>query len=117
MKGVVYNHGYTCALLLETRKFPRPVSMRRVLLPLLSSCLVCFISVEAFLLLLLFIDPERIKSNMAQGERVKGMETQVASSERGTDGSCRSIPCIATGVNNKDLAFMTTGPSLMVEHC
>jgi len=54
---------------------------------------------------------------MAQGERVKGMETQVASSERATDGSCRLILCIATGVNNKDLVFMTSGPSLGVEHC
>lgn len=48
--------------------------------PLLSSCLVCVISVKTFLLLL-FIVLEYIKSNRAQGERVKGMETQLVSSE------------------------------------
>ena len=79
VRGVVHNHGYTCALLLETRKLPQPASARRVLSPLLSSFSVCIISVEAFLLL--FIDLECIKNNMAQGKRIKGMETQVASSE------------------------------------
>lgn len=48
--------------------------------PLLSSCLVCVISVKTFLLLL-FIVLECIKSNRAQGEGVKGMETQLVSSE------------------------------------
>lgn len=105
VRGVVHNHGYTRALLLETRKLPQPVSTRRVLSRLLSSCLVCVLSVEAFLLLLLFIDLERIKSSMAWGERVNGIETQVASSERGKDGSSRSVSCIATWVNNRDLAF------------
>lgn len=57
------------------------LATRRVLSPLLSSCLVNVISVEAFLLLFLLIDLECIYSNMAQVERVKGMETQVASSE------------------------------------
>lgn len=83
----------------------------------LSSCSVWVILVEAFLLFLLFIAPECIKSNMAQGGRVKGMESQVVSREQGTDGSCRLVFFISTGVINKDLAFLTAVPSLIVEHC
>lgn len=34
MRGIVHNHGYTCALLLEIRKIPQPVSIWRVLSPI-----------------------------------------------------------------------------------
>lgn len=81
MRDAVGNHGYTCALLLETRKPPQTVFIGRMFSPLLSSCLVCVLPGEASLFLILFIDLECIKSSKALGKRVKGIETQVVFTE------------------------------------